>query len=495
LTHVNFMGVLTMTAEQSVAAPVAAEDVARLAGQVAGPVLRPGDEDYAGEAAGFNLAFRHEPALIVGAANARDVQEAVRFAGAFGLPVAVAATGHGPSVAADGAVLITTGRMTGMTVDPARRVARVEAGVRWRQAVDQAAAAGLAPLCGSSPTVGVVGYTLGGGLSVTMSRARGWASDHVRSLDVVTADGELRHVSADSGADLFWALRGGKSNFGVVTAMEFALFPVTRLYAGGLFYSGAHTAAVLRAFRELTARAPDELTSSVALVRMPNRPDIPTFMRGTLSVNLRFSYLGGAAEGRELAAPLRAAAPALIDTLMEREYATFDVISPGGTVPASSFDRMVLLDDLTKETTDALVELAGPDADTPLTVIDIRQLGGALRARTGPPSAVRRPGAGFVLFALGQAPVEQADVIWDAGRTLLNGLRPWLSDRKHGNFLTAPDALSEPRSAFDEADYDRLREIKAAYDPGNMFRVNFNIPPRLPARRPGARRDAGAPVN
>jgi FAD/FMN-containing dehydrogenase len=461
------------------AAPVTAEDVDRLSRGVAGPVLRRGDEGYAGEADGYNLAFRHQPTLIVGAANASDVQEAVRFAGDHGLPVAVVATGHGPSVVADGAVLITTRRMTGMTVDPARQVARVEAGVRWRQAVDQAAKMGLAPLCGSSPTVGVVGYTLGGGLSVTMGRAYGWASDQVRSLDVVTADGELRHVSPESESDLFWALRGGKSNFGVVTAMEFGLFPVTRLYAGGLFYSGEHTAAVLRAFQELTTRAPRELTSSVALLRMPDRPVIPEFMRGKLTVNLRFSYLGSEAEGAELLAPLRAAAPALIDTVMEREYATFDVISPGGTAPAPSFDRMVLLDDLTPETVDALVELAGPDAGTPITVIDIRQLGGALTARAGQPSAVSRPDAGFVMFALAQAPVEQADDMWNAGQDLLDGIRPWLSDRKHGNFLTAPDApVEQTRLAFDEADYTRLQEIKAVYDPDNMFRVNYNIPPR-----------------
>jgi FAD/FMN-containing dehydrogenase len=461
------------------AAPVTAEDVDQLSGLVAGPVLRQDDEGYAREAEGFNLAFRHQPALIVGATNASDVQEAVRFARDRGLPVAVAATGHGPSVVADGAVLITTRRMTGMTVDPARQIARVEAGVLARQAVDQAAKVALAPLVGSSPTVGVVGYTLGGGLSVTMGRAHGWASDQVRSLDVVTADGELRHVSPDSDPDLFWALRGAKSNFGVVTAMEFGLFPVTRLFAGGLFYSGEHTAAVLRAFQELTTRAPNELTSSVALLRMPDRPAIPEFMRGKLTVNVRFSYLGSEAEGGKLVAPLRAAAPVMIDTVEERGYATFDVISPGPTAPAPSFDRMVLLDDLAPETIDALVELAGPYADTPITVIDIRQLGGALTAQTGQPSAVTRPAAGFVMFAFGVAPVEQADVMWNAGRDLLDGLRPWLSDRKHGNFLTAPDAsVEQTRLAFDEADYARLQEIKAVYDPDNMFRINYNIPPR-----------------
>jgi hypothetical protein len=270
-----------------------------------------------------------------------------------------------------------------------------------------------------------------------MGRAYGWASDQVRSMDVVTADGELRHVSPESDPDLFWALRGAKSNFGVVTAMEFGLFPVTRLYAGTLFYAGEHAGAVLRAYRELAVRAPDELTSSLALIRMPDLPAAPDFMRGTLTVNVRFSYLGSQAEGAELLAPLRAAAPTLVNSVAEREYATFDAISPGGTEPTSSFDRMVLLDDLTPETVNALVELAGPDADTPITVIDIRQMGGALTSQTGQARAVSRPTAGFAMFALTAAPAEQAEAAWKAGKDLLDGLRPWISDRKHGNFLTA----------------------------------------------------------
>ncbi|CAL9641685.1 Mitomycin radical oxidase (plasmid) [Streptomyces sp. enrichment culture] len=149
------------------------------------------------------------------------------------------------------------------------------AGARWQQVIDAAAPLGLAPLNGSSPLVGVIGYTLGGGLSPTMGRAHGWAADHVTSLEVVTADGELRHVDAASEPDLFWALRGGKSNFGVVTAMEFALFPAARLWAGGLFYDGADAAAVLHTYAEVTADAPDELSSSIALLRLPALPVCP----------------------------------------------------------------------------------------------------------------------------------------------------------------------------------------------------------------------------
>ena len=194
----------------------------------------------------FNTVVSHQPAIVVGAANADDVVVAVTFAAHHGLHVAVLNTGHGPSVPAlSDTLMITTRRMSKIEIDADNGCARVEAGVLFRDLVEASAARGLAPLPGSSPGVGVVGYTLAGGASLTMGRKFGWAADHVSSIDVVTSDGRLRRVSSRSEADLFGALLGGKSNFGVVTAMEFALFPVTQLYAGALFYSGEHVRDVL----------------------------------------------------------------------------------------------------------------------------------------------------------------------------------------------------------------------------------------------------------
>jgi FAD/FMN-containing dehydrogenase len=450
-----------------------------LAAGVAGVVLLPGDPDYAAEAAPFNLAVSHRPAVIVGATGPADVQAAVRFAGTHRLPVAVLSTGHGPALAVEDAVLITTRRMTGVTIDSAGRTARVEAGVRWAQVVDEAATAGLAPLTGSSPTVGVIGYTLGGGLSVTMGRAFGWAADHVRRVDVVTADGELRHATPDSEADLFWALRGGKSNFGVVTALEFDLFPVTRLYAGGLFFAGSSAAPVLRAFQKFTAQAPDEVTSSLALLRMPDLPAVPEFMRGKLTVNVRFSYLGTQAEGEKLIAPLRAAAPTLQDTVAERPYPEFTAISPGPTEPAATVDHYALLDELSPATVDAILDVAGPGANSRVTVIDLRQLGGALDDRSGPANAVHNHGAKFVIFAISTVPPDQAQARKATGLALMERLRPWISRHKHPNFLSPSDATAqETRKAFDDPTYARLQAIKAEYDPDNIFRFNHNIPPR-----------------
>jgi FAD/FMN-containing dehydrogenase len=445
---------------------------------LAGPVLLPGDDGYVEEVAGFNRVVTHRPSLVVGATCAADVQAAVRFAGAHGLPTAVLATGHGPSMVIDDSVLITTRRMDDVTIDPIGQTARVDAGVCWGQAVDAAARSGLAPLTGSSPTVGVVGYTLGGGLCVTMGRARGWASDHVRSIDVVTADGVLRHTSPDSEPDLFWALRGGKSNFGVVTALEFALFPVRRIYAGGLVYAGEHAPAVLHAYQQFTTRVPDELTSSIALIRMPDVAAVPEILRGRLTVHVRISYLGSEADGRDLIAPMRAVAPALTDSVRDRPYTEFSGISPGPAEPRATVDNFAGLAELTPATVDAILEFAGPGTDPGIDVIDIRQLGGALARQSGPPSAVVNRDAAFVIFAVASVGNRGSNDRPVSGLDLMHRLGPWLARRKIANFLTPADATVQgTRIAFDEPTYARLRSVKARYDPWNIFRFNHNIPP------------------
>jgi FAD/FMN-containing dehydrogenase len=245
-----------------------------------GPHFVAGSPGYEDEVAGFNQSVVHRPAVVVAAEGAADVCAAVEFASRHGMSVAVLNTGHGPSLpAGPDTLMITTRWMAKVDIDPRNKKARVEAGVRFGELVAAAAAHGLAPLPGSSPGVGVVGYTLGGGASSTMGRKYGWASDHVSAIDVVTADGRLHRVSAESPADLFGALLGGKSNFGVVTAMEFALFPVTRLYAGSLFYAGERKRDVLEAYRRFTTTAPEEMSSGVALLNFPPLPHLPPFMR------------------------------------------------------------------------------------------------------------------------------------------------------------------------------------------------------------------------
>src|SRR5262249_8741306 len=257
------------------AATVGREEMAELAGQVAGPVFLPGDDGYTAECAGYNLNLVLEPALIVGVMSETDVQAAVQFAAQRDMPVAVNHTGHHVTRAAHGAVLISTRRMSGVTIDSENRTARIEPGVRWGQVVNEASEVGLAPMNGSSPTVGSIGYSLGGGQSVAWSRSKGYAADHILSLDVVTADGLLRHVTAESEPELFWALRGGMGNFGVATAMVCELFPQTRIYGGGVWFAIEHVPELMPAWREWVGNLPGEATTSVPVQRLPPLPQLP----------------------------------------------------------------------------------------------------------------------------------------------------------------------------------------------------------------------------
>ncbi|MEU4673478.1 FAD-dependent oxidoreductase, partial [Amycolatopsis sp. NPDC023774] len=270
--------------------PVLPEDVAALVAGVAGSVLLPGDAGYDEERAVFNLNHELVPAVIVVAQGVADVQAAVAFAADRHRPVLVKTTGHQMVGTAHGAVVIATHRMNDVAIDAVGQTARVGAGAIWSEVVAEAAKEGLAPLNGSNPTVGVSGYTLGGGLSPTLGRSHGYAADHVHSLEVVTADGELRHVDAESEPELFWALRGGKGNFAVVTALEFALFPVARLYGGGIYFPGERMADVLRAWTAWHPGTPETMVSSFAVLRLPPLPELPEPLRGVFSVTLRFAY-------------------------------------------------------------------------------------------------------------------------------------------------------------------------------------------------------------
>ncbi|WP_446040098.1 FAD-binding oxidoreductase [Streptomyces sp. SID1121] len=453
--------------------------LAALAAGAEGPVLTPGEPGYEDELAVFNLAVTHHPAVAVGATDTADVSLAVRTAGTLGLAVAILNTGHGPALpATPDTLLITTSRMTDLTVDPAARTARIQAGVRFQQLVDATAAHGLAPLPGSSPGVGVVGYTLGGGASPIMGRAHGWAADHVTALEVVTADGEIRQVSPQAGSDLFSAVLGGKSNFGVVTAMEFGLFPVTRLYGGALFYAGTDTRTVLEAYRRFTTTAPDDMSSGIALFNLPPLPDLPEFMRGKPAVSLRLSYLGQADEGEALIAPLRRAAPVLMDTVSEKPLTAFGSLSMDPTDPTPAVEHFGLLDALTEDTVQALADGFGPGSG--ITLVDLRHLQGAYGNPPATPNAVGARDAAFSLFALTVVPPGQdVSAYATSGADLFERLAPWLSEAKHPGFLSPADATpQQTRKAYAPEVYERLRAVKAHYDPDNTFRINHNIPPQ-----------------
>ncbi|MFI5913580.1 FAD-binding oxidoreductase [Dactylosporangium sp. NPDC051541] len=431
---------------------------------VAGPVYVPGDEGFAAEAFSWNVAITHEPLAVVGATSAQDVAVAVRWAGTLGLPVAVQATGHGAVRPVNNGVLITTNRMREMSVDPVARTARVAAGVRWSEVIAAAAPHGLAPLSGSSSQVGVVGYTLGGGVG-PLGRKHGFAADHVRSVEIVTAEGALRTIDADHDAELFWAVRGGKGNFGIVTAIEFDLFPVAAFFGGGIFYPGAHVFTILRVYSKWSAGLPEDMSTSVALIRFPDAEMVPPPLRGAFAVHLRVFYLGREADGRALLEPMRAAAPAIIEDLATLPYPAIDSVHRDPVDPMPGRERGVVLSALTEETIDQVVAAAGPDVDIPVPIVEVRHLGGAFSRPPAVPNAVSGRGAEYLLFAIGLGVPELVPAV-DATINRILAVDATPGGLINFSGAAGPDALL---ANWSPADRDRLLRVKAEYDPANVF--------------------------
>ncbi|MEU3308846.1 FAD-binding oxidoreductase [Nocardiopsis sp. NPDC006832] len=454
---------------------VAPAGTASLTERIQGSVLLPGQGGYREEKAVYNTALEHRPALVVAAASAQDVRTAVAFAAEHGMDVAVQATGHGAAAPAIDTLMISTRRMRGVEIDPDRRTALVQAGALWQDVIDAAAPHGLAPLNGSSPGVGVVGYTLGGGLGL-MSRTHGYAADHVLSIDLVTASGEETTATPDRHPDLFWALRGGKGNFGVVTAMEFGLFPVPNVYAGALILPGRSASEVMLAWRAWTADCPEEMTSSLALLRLPDAPPIPEPLRGRLSVALRFVHLGSPQQGERLVAPFRAMEP-IVDTVREMSYTDIASVYSDPVAPTPYRQRCIMLDDLGDDGVRAMVELAGPDSDCTDMIVELRHLGGALSRPPRVPSAVGRRDAAFTLTTLSEVPAGAGPGADPGEGALLERMRVHYAGRRFINFLSGPDASDLTREAFDADTYSRLVRVKSHYDPNNIFRANHNIAP------------------
>ncbi|PDP86688.1 FAD-dependent oxygenase [Glycomyces fuscus] len=449
----------------------AAADLTR---RVRGPVLLPGQRGYDQERAGFNLAVEQRPALVVGATGAADVRAAVGFAADHALPVAVQATGHGAGRPIDGGLLVTTRRMADVHVDATARTARVGAGVRWSQVVERAAPFGLAPLNGSSPLVGAVGYTLGGGLPV-LSRTFGWAADHVRGIDLVTADGRSRSVGPDRDADLFWALRGGRNGFGVVTSMEIGLVPVAELYGGGLHFPGEQASRVLHAWREWTGEVPETMNSSVALLRLPDTDGVPAPLRGRRTVHVRVAHTGPADEGAALLRPLRDLGPRLLDTVGTIPYTAIGAVHQDPTLPQSYDERSLMLRAFDGPAVDTLVEAAGPGPGTGIVMAEVRHLGGALGREPRHPGALDHRDAAFSLSLL-TPPAGTAEAGPSPAEELLARMEPWGTGRRFLNFLGGPGGSGLAHEAFTPEALARLAAVKAAHDPGGLFPAAHLLP-------------------
>ena len=448
-------------------------DISALTTRVQGRVLQPGDEGYAEEVAAFNLARQHTPDVVVAVESADDVAATVGWAAEHGLPVGVQATGHGAVTAVSEGVLISTRGLDEVSIDAESRTARVGAGVKWRRLLDEAAPYGLAGLCGSTSDVGVVGYTLGGGLPV-LGRSHGFSSDHVRSFDVVTGNGQLHHVESGDGSELDWALRGGKGNVGVVTSMELELFDISELYGGAIFWPGALAPTLLTVFAEWVETLPPEFSASIGLLRLPPLPDVPPPLAGQFTVHLRVAYLGDDAEGERLLAPMRDVAPPLIDMVGRMQYAELDRIHLDPEHPVPFDEGGVLLRELAPETIETILEHAGPDAQCPLLLVELRLLGGALSGTRA--DAVSGRDAAYSLFAVGALMPPIADAVPPAIKAVTGAMAPWSTGGTMVNFHGSPGDEADRARAWSAPTYERLQRAKAAYDPENLLRFGHAVP-------------------
>ncbi|WP_433594201.1 FAD-binding oxidoreductase [Nocardia sp. CA-145437] len=444
----------------------AATVVERLRAAVAGAVHTPGEEGYQRSAAGFNAAIEHAAAAVVVASSAADVAATVRVAVETGYTVAVRATGHGVLPTPADSILIDTTLLDAVSIDRDQRTATVGAGVRWQQVLDAAAPFGLAGLAGSSTSVGVVGYTLGGGLG-PIARTYGFAADHVTAMEVVTADATLRRVTPDSEPELFRALLGGGAAFGIVTQMTFRLFPIHTLYAGSLTYRIEDAAVVLRAWRNWVAAAPETVTSSVAILNLPPLLEIPEPLRGATVLTLRYAHVGDAAEGAALLAPLRPVAAPLMDTVAEMPYTALASIHNDPTHPMPALDRGTLLRELPDAALDALL---GAVVGAPIGMAEIRVFGGAIARESQSHTTIAGRHAAFQVFAVGVLAPPVAEVVPAALDQVAAAMDRWSLDAATPNFGLNPlGGSSETLAAWTEPQRARLVDARRRYDPAGVF--------------------------
>jgi hypothetical protein len=453
----------------------ALRDLPALRDLIDGEVVTPADDGWNAARRPWNFAHDQQPELVACPESAEDVVAIVQYASRHGLRVAPQGTGHnaGPLGSLDDTILLSTTRMRGVTVDVEARRARVAAGTLWLEVTEVTSPLGLAPLSGSSPDVGVVGYSLGGGVS-WLARKHGLSANSILAIEIVTADGRLRRVDADNDADLFWALRGGGGSFGVVTALEIALYPYAEVYAGSMWWPWERSAEVLHRWREWTETAPEEATTAARIMQMPPMEEIPEFLRGRSFVTIDGAVLGDRAYGAEVLAALRD---------LEPEIDTFDMVPPVALSrihgdPEEPFPVLTehrLLRDLPVDALDAFLAVAGPDSGSTLLMAEIRHLGGALRRSEPGHGALGKLEAGYLLF--GGGPAFTPEMV--AGlKAELPRFKAAMAEWDAGTgYLNFEESTADSRSFYDEVTHRRLSRIKARVDAGDLFRSNHPIKP------------------
>ena len=447
-------------------------DVAPLRSACTGGVLAPGDGGFDEARQAFNLMIDQRPAAVAMPANTDDLMNVVRFAREHGKRVAPQRTGHnaGPLGDLSDTILVKTDAFAEVEIDQDARRARVGGGARWQDLVPRASELGLAALHGSAPDIGIAGYTVGGGMG-WYARKHGLAANSVTAAEVVTGEGELVRTDADNEPDLFWALRGGGGNFGVVTALEFELYPIGEVYAGILFFPFERATEVLQAWLAWVPGLPDEVTSVGRLLQFPPIDEIPEVVRGRSFAVVEAVCLLSEGDASELLRPLRDLGPEM-DTFATVPPAALAELHMDPPMPVPYLSTHELLGEVSPEAMDEFLAVTGPGSGSPLLSVEWRHTGGAM-ARSEPGSGVLAsvPGS-FLAFGVSMTPDESvANLVQGHLDKLSEALAPY----RCGRYLNFVEEVCDPREAFSEEDCRRLEAIKAEHDPDNVFHANHQV--------------------
>jgi hypothetical protein len=432
-------------------------------------VLEPGDEGYETAVAGFDRSVLFAPDIVIDAHTPADVSIAIEVVADRGETLTVMGAGHGRLHGVRDGVAITLRHLDAVDVTVTDRTARVGAGSTWEPVLAATVPHGLAPPCGSAPGVGVVGYLLGGGLG-PLARSAGFSSDHVRSFDIVTpAHGPIT-ACEDDHADLFWALRGGKGGFGVVTSVTIDLREMTHVYGGGLYFSAEDASEVLTSYADWAPSLPGSSTASIALLRLPPVAELPDAIRGRHVVHVRFASLDRGDAAQAQIDEIRGVAQPVLDTVGDLPYGQLGTIHGDPRDPMAVVSGTKSLATLDAGTVDAVLGAADLEADRPLASVEIRTLGRATRLGPSEGDAVGGRSTPH-LFNVYGAPVPtltDSDRI-DAVRGALAAVEPWCAPVTLVNFVGRANGADAVAQSWTAEQHDRLDPIRARYDPEGLF--------------------------
>jgi FAD/FMN-containing dehydrogenase len=404
------------------------------------------------------------------------VSRLVRLATEHGLRVAPQSTGHnaGP-LAQRGLADVVVAKLSALSevsIDPVRRIARVGGGTVWDPAVTAAAAHGLAALHGSSPDVGITGYSLGGGLG-WYGRALGLAANHVTAAEIVIGDGTIVRTDAEHDPELLWALRGGGGSFGVVTALEFSLFDIASAYAGMMIFDISRAEQVLRCWAPWAAAAPDEVTTSLRILHLPPLPELPPFLSGRSVVVIDGAVLAPDDAADRILAELRALRPEM-DTFLRVPAPALTRLHMDPEGSAAAVGGSAMLAELPETAIQAFLTTAADRSTTSLMVAELRQLGGALARPAVDGGAVSHLDGRFLAFGTGMVfSPEMAEQVGADVAAFTGALAPWTGGRSYLNFT---ETVVDPRRGYDELTWRQLTGIRSAVDPAGIFAANHPVP-------------------